>query len=41
MKLAVLLSYVALLFAIGWINMRRTSSVDDFFLGGRTVGPWA
>jgi len=41
MKLAVLLFYVALLFAIGWISMRRTSSVDDFFLGGRTVGPWA
>jgi SSS family solute:Na+ symporter len=26
--------------AIGFWGMKRTASLNDFFLGGRTIGPW-
>ncbi|HEY3416171.1 MAG TPA: sodium:solute symporter [Armatimonadota bacterium] len=32
--------YVLVMLAIGYWCMRRTKSVGDFFLGGRTLGPW-
>lgn len=32
--------YVLLMLAIGWWCMKRTKSVGDFFLGGRSLGPW-
>ena len=32
--------YVLFMLAIGWWCMRRTRSVGDFYLGGRTLGPW-
>ena len=32
--------YVLLMLAIGYWCMRRTKSVGDFFLGGRSLGPW-
>ncbi len=32
--------YVAVMLGIGYWCMRRTQSVGDFFLGGRTLGPW-
>jgi SSS family solute:Na+ symporter len=39
-KLFVVLAYIALMIGIGWWSMRRTRSVGDFFIGGRTLGPW-
>lgn len=32
--------YVLVMLAIGYWCMRRTKSVGDFFLGGRSLGPW-
>lgn len=32
--------YVLLMLGIGYWCMRRTRSVGDFFLGGRSLGPW-
>ena len=39
-KLAVLVLYVAAMLYLGYVGMRRTRTVGDFFLGGRTIGPW-
>jgi Na+/proline symporter len=39
-KLVVVLAYIALMIGIGWWSMRRTRNVGDFFIGGRTLGPW-
>jgi len=32
--------YVGVMLAIGYWCMKRTKNVGDFFLGGRTLGPW-
>jgi SSS family transporter len=32
--------YVAVMLAVGYWCMKRTKNVGDFFLGGRTLGPW-
>lgn len=32
--------YVLVMLAVGYWCMKRTKSVGDFFLGGRTLGPW-
>ncbi|HTS19532.1 MAG TPA: sodium/solute symporter [Verrucomicrobiae bacterium] len=32
--------YVAIMLAVGYWCMKRTRNVGDFFLGGRTLGPW-
>jgi SSS family transporter len=32
--------YVLVMLGVGYWCMRRTKSVGDFFLGGRTLGPW-
>jgi Na+/proline symporter len=32
--------YVLVMLAVGYGCMKRTRSVGDFFLGGRTLGPW-
>lgn len=32
--------YVFVMLAIGYWCMQRTKNVGDFFLGGRTLGPW-
>jgi Na+/proline symporter len=32
--------YVLAMLAIGYLAMRRTRDVQDFFIGGRTLGPW-
>lgn len=32
--------YVVILLGVGFYSMGRTSSLQDFFLGGRNVGPW-
>ena len=37
---SIVVLYVFVMLAIGYWCMRRTKSVGDFFLGGRTLGPW-
>ncbi|WP_186294803.1 sodium/proline symporter PutP [Vibrio algivorus] len=32
--------YLVLMLAIGYVAYKRTSSSTDYFLGGRTLGPW-
>lgn len=36
----ILVAYVLVMLAVGFISMRRTRDVKDFFIGGRTLGPW-
>lgn len=36
----ILVIYVLAMLGIGYWCMRRTKSVGDFFLGGRSLGPW-
>lgn len=38
--LGILVAYVLAMLGIGWVSMRRTRDVRDFFIGGRTLGPW-
>jgi len=38
--IAVIVIYVIVMLGIGYWCMRRTKSVGDFFLGGRSLGPW-
>jgi len=38
--ISVVVLYVLVMLGIGYWCMRRTKSVGDFFLGGRTLGPW-
>lgn len=40
MGIAAIVVYVVALIILGYVAMRRTHSVGDFFLGGRTLGPW-
>jgi SSS family solute:Na+ symporter len=35
-----LAAFLALMIGIGLWGMKRTKTLGDFFLGGRTVGPW-
>lgn len=39
-KYALVGFFVAVLLFNGLVAMRRTRTVNDFFLGGRSVGPW-
>ncbi|MCU0848192.1 MAG: sodium/solute symporter [Spirochaetes bacterium] len=32
--------FLVVMIVIGFWGMKKTSSLNDFFLGGRTVGPW-
>jgi SSS family transporter len=36
----IVILYVLVMLGIGYWCMRRTRSVGDFFLGGRSLGPW-
>lgn len=36
----ILLAYLAALVVVGFITGRRTKSVEDFYIGGRQIGPW-
>ncbi len=36
----IVIFYVLVMLAVGYWCMRRTRSVGDFFLGGRSLGPW-
>jgi SSS family solute:Na+ symporter len=38
-KVALLL-YIAVIIGLGYWAKRKTRNVGDFFLGGRTIGPW-
>ncbi len=38
--ISVVVLYVLVMLGVGYWCMRRTKSVGDFFLGGRTLGPW-
>ena len=39
-SLILLLVFLAVMVAVGVWGMKKTSSLSDFFLGGRTLGPW-
>ena len=39
-KYVILAIFVAVLISVGVYSRRRTATVDDFFIGSRTVGPW-
>ncbi len=34
------IAYLALMMAIGFYAYKRTVNSSDYFLGGRTLGPW-
>lgn len=36
----IVIVYVLVMLAVGFWCMKRTKDVGDFFLGGRTLGPW-
>ncbi len=36
----ILLAYLAVLVLVGFITGRKTKSVEDFYIGGRQIGPW-
>jgi len=36
----ILIVYLAALVLVGFITGRRTKSVEDFYIGGRQIGPW-
>ncbi len=38
--IGIVIVYVLIMLGIGYWCMRRTKDVHDFFLGGRTLGPW-
>lgn len=38
--IAIVVIYVLIMLGIGYWCMQRTKSVGDFFLGGRSLGPW-
>jgi len=40
LNIAVVVVYVLIMLGVGYWSMRRTKDVGDFFLGGRTLGPW-
>lgn len=37
---AVVVAYVLVMLGVGWAAMRRTRDARDFFIGGRSLGPW-
>jgi Na+/proline symporter len=37
---AILVLYVLAMLAVGYVAMRKTRDVKDFFIGGRSLGPW-
>lgn len=39
-SLILLLVFLTVMVAVGIWGMRKTSTLNDFFLGGRSVGPW-
>ena len=39
-KLTIVVVYVLVMLLVGYICMKRTHTVSDFFLGDRSIGPW-
>ena len=39
-SIPILVAYVLVMLWVGWFSMRKTRDVKDFFIGGRTLGPW-
>ena len=39
-SLVLLLVFLAVMICVGIWGMRKTATLNDFFLGGRSVGPW-
>jgi SSS family solute:Na+ symporter len=39
-KILVIGAYAVMTLVIGWLGMRKARTFTDYFLGGRTVGPW-
>jgi Na+/proline symporter len=39
-SIAILVAYVLVMLSVGWLSMRKTRDVKDFFIGGRSLGPW-
>src|SRR5512136_68004 len=39
-KTVVIAAYAVMTLVIGWFGLKKAQTFDDFFLGGRTVGPW-
>ena len=40
MKIIVIGAYAALTLLIGYLGLKKARTFNDYFLGGRTVGPW-
>lgn len=40
LKLVVVIIYVLAMLLVGYLCRHKTKTVSDFFLGGRTLGPW-
>src|SRR5512139_596480 len=39
-KIMVIGAYAALTLTIGYLGLKKAKTFSDYFLGGRTVGPW-
>src|SRR5512147_958548 len=39
-SVAIVVAYVLVMLWVGWFSMRKTRDVKDFFIGGRSLGPW-
>ena len=39
-KAVVIGAYAVMTLTIGWLGLRKARTFTDYFLGGRTVGPW-
>jgi SSS family solute:Na+ symporter len=40
LKFVIVFAYVVVMLAIGFACMRRNKTISDFFLAGRSLGPW-
>ncbi|HPB31632.1 MAG TPA: sodium:solute symporter, partial [Candidatus Sumerlaeota bacterium] len=36
----VVIAFVVAMIYLGWIGMKKTKNLNDFFLAGRNLGPW-
>ncbi|MEN6311131.1 MAG: sodium:solute symporter, partial [Acidobacteriota bacterium] len=39
-KILVISVYALVTLIIGWLGMKKAKTFDDYFLGGRAIGPW-
>ena len=39
-RILIIVIYVLAMVGVGYWAMKKTRNVGDFFLGGRTIGPW-